>query len=65
MFFKEGGIDKKYICPYCKGDNVGKSGLGDKLVNCFNCMIHICKCDCLEEVISSDLDLEIARQDFT
>lgn len=63
MIFEEDGIQKKYICPDCRGDAVGESGLGGGLLHCFGtCMRDLARGECPVVLVQTEAEAQTLRQ---
>ena len=63
MLIQVEGVYKKLLCPECKGDNIGESGLGGSLVHCFgNCMMDFSQDACGQVTITSSEEIEAHKQ---
>ncbi len=50
------------VCPLCRKDKIGASGLGEKWVHCGACFIHIPKDECIQvEATSSEEVATLSR----
>lgn len=64
MIVEKDGVQMKLVCPDCKGDAVGESGLGGGLLHCFgSCMRDLMRGECLAVPIASKAELQALRQE--
>jgi len=64
MIVEEDGVEKKLVCPDCKGDAVGESGLGGGLLHCYGrCMRPLDRGECLTAPIATETERQALRQD--
>ena len=53
MLVTRDGKPYKLLCPDCKGEDIGESGLGGGLAHCFGyCMRDLSKESCIEVLAS-------------
>ena len=65
MLIFNNGTHFKLVCPQCGGDNVGRSGFGEKYVHCFSssCMIDIAVEACKQVPVTSKEELQVLSQE--
>lgn len=63
MLIQRDGVSWKLICPSCRGDNIGESGLGGKFVHCFgHCMMDILKSECPTQMVETEEEVAVLEK---